>query len=128
MIRQGAKVLAILGLGIIALVAVRLVGARGKIRDSRDAMEFAIFGWDESTEYAAKYSEVEFMKVNVGMTEAEVVARLGAPLARYRYPQSNSTMLYYSKGRKRDGSYWARFVETDSTGRVVAVRRMFYTD
>ena len=121
--------LLLIAAGLVCVVAaIRLASASKRIDHPRDVIEYLLFGWDEATEYAPGFSESIFLGVRPGMTETQVAQRLGAPLAVYRDPARGSIVTYYSRGRLTDRGYWLRWVEYDSTGRVTALRREFYSD
>lgn len=82
----------------------------------------------EDTVYAAQYTDTGFRKVSVGMTEAQVEAALGPPLARWSIDRSDGpdagARWSYSPGNTH---YRCRVVHFRS-GRVVRKHAEFYVD
>lgn len=84
----------------------------------------------DDTLYAPRYSDDQFNAIEVGMTEAEVLSRLGPPIDEPYHPQSD--------GRNRDkGMRWTRSAHDSNykcravifrAGRVSEKHAEFYVD
>jgi hypothetical protein len=82
-----------------------------------------VFGHD--TQYAAGYTALGFFRVQPGMTEAEVVRLIGAPLSRYQDSDGDFTLTWTRSAHKSD--YRMRTVQF-SSGRVVGKYSDLYID
>ena len=82
--------------------------------------------WEDDTEFSPGYSEVGFWKVEAGMSPADVVARVGAPLERYRIPDSEGVGWRWTRS-PHDSSYRVRVV-IFLDGRVSEKISVFYVD
>lgn len=104
-----------------------MVSAGPRAAGVRDILDYALFGWDEQTEYATGFDERRWKLVRAGMAETDVVGLLGPPLERFADDSGSSQTLFYSRGAA-DGSHWHRSVTLDRSGRVVRVTGLFYYD
>jgi hypothetical protein len=116
------------GAALGLVIVVRAIWAGKRAGNMRDVVDYVVFGWDERTRYAAGFSEQGFGRIQVGMEATEVVGRIGLPLREFRDSTHNKRVYYYSMPQDREGSYWARYVVLDSTGRVTARFRGFESD
>jgi len=117
----------LVALGVCLTVAYRAYAGRARYASTGDVLSYVALGWDERTVYAPGFTELGFSNVKLGMSESEVLARLGKPLYSFPNARPRGHVLCFSSGDK-DGTYWARYVEIDSAGRVTAKDRFLYFD
>ena len=77
------------------------------------------------TQYAPGYSNSAFRSVQVGMSEEQVLALLGAPLSDKRGGGLHSAFYSISPS---DGNYWQRIVAYDEQGRVRSIHAGLWID
>jgi hypothetical protein len=82
---------------------------------------------DESTKYAAGYSEEAFWSLEPGTSEEEVLRSLGEPLSR-RSTGDGRLVLYYSEQVTSTDNYRMRNLVLDERGRLLQRRAEFYVD
>lgn len=85
------------------------------------------------TEYATRYSEIGFRRINIGSHTGEVIQTLGPPLEIRDY-DCGGCGWYYTRGRIRDGSglgFNCAYTERDlsvSNGVVTRKHHGFFFD
>jgi hypothetical protein len=87
---------------------------------------FGLLGLDD-TEYATGYSALGFLRVRPGMTEAEVLSRVGEPLNRYAIASDPELHGWRWTRTPHDGNYSIRCV-LFRHGRVVKKVAEYYLD
>ena len=79
------------------------------------------------TEYAPGYSPFGFWSVRIGMTEAEVVTRVGEPMGKSAHPLQPNTDYWWWTRSPGSNNYRSRRVAFRD-GRVVIKQSSFYCD
>lgn len=79
------------------------------------------------TEYSSGYSEREFLRLRVGMTEEEVRKKLGAPLEEFDIPAEPGVRGWKYSRTPNDSSYNVRVVHFRE-GIVIAILHRYYVD
>lgn len=93
----------VLGAALLFLLAILAYGL------------FAVH-WSEDTLYAPRYTEAAFESVELGWDRAQVMERLGEPLAREPGFEGGERWSYTKSAES--GYYWLRTVRFDDAGRV----------
>lgn len=120
---NGAGKVAVIGLavaaGVVILAFVSLVSF---------ILYMTVLAPVVNTEYAPGFSEEAFAAVQIGDTEAEVLALLGEPLERNTNSQDPSYLyLRYSRARGRSDTHRARVIQLRN-GRVTRIWHEVYYD
>lgn len=98
-----------------------------KIKSYADAFDFAVFLFEDRTTYAAGYSEKGFAAVRLEMTEDQVTALLGQPLAKQTSSDLTRTFWRYTEG-PNDSSYFFRVIVFDQKKLVSEKDAHYFAD
>ena len=121
-------------LALTLILTIHLMFNYDRITIDGAGAEIYSFMLGEDTRYSDKFSHGNFVRIKVGMTEQQVLAKLGQPLAKFAYHWvDNKTFnsgrfigLKYSDSPTSD-NYRLRIIHIDK-GVVVRVMGEFYFD
>jgi outer membrane protein assembly factor BamE (lipoprotein component of BamABCDE complex) len=109
---------------VVAAVAVLAAAAYNPHeRSVGDALSYLMFLREDRTTFAPGFTEEKFDRVQLGMSEAEVVEILGEPLEK-----DGSTKIYWRySGGPPDANFWFRVI-TFQNGRVINKEAKYFVD
>lgn len=129
------RIVVIMAGSSLAAIVVALLSYYAADRPRSTPIVYLAF--PDDTNFATGFSEARFNEIHKGMTQDEVIQKLGRPLKDTEVPaQSESAsgpskrwrVYSYSEAGPRHDNYYIRRIVIDSEGHVVDVVSTFYSD
>ena len=123
--RTVVATLVVAAAGVAALLLVPCPSCRSMF----DRFSFTVFLRNDVTEFAPTYTEEAFDRVSPGMSKADVLELLGAPLQEQKLtPRAGYDEVWrYSRSSNGIGNFWFRIV-VFKEGRVVETEGKYFVN
>lgn len=118
----GIAILSIFLLALSAYMAPHVIQNWGRYHSARDVFDHIDWCFEDYTLYAPSYTESEFSKIEIGMSQDQVLSLIGEPLKKL------DSHWFYTQRKKSDSNYWSRVVEFDSDKRVIRISKFYNVD